>query len=133
MTYPSHTSVSHNTKYGFFNFFKTGCTVMAGQPTHRVHHPIASISSLGNVVRPVVSLHHRPSCFYCALALLKKFYLTKVTKQFSSFNVKPYIHTHLMSIAMATKGSPNHERRLGTFIWEQSVNNKRAVFYILAL
>ena len=91
MSYPSHTPVSHNIKYRFLIFFTTGCAIMAGQPTHRVHHPIASNSSLGNVVRPVVSLHH--SCYDCALALLKKFYLAKVTRQFSSLNVKPYIHT----------------------------------------
>ena len=79
MTYQSHTPVSGNTKYGFYNFFfTTVCTIMAGQPNRRVYHPIASVSSLGNVVRPIVSVHH--SCYDCALALLKKLYRTNVTK-----------------------------------------------------
>ena len=51
---------------------------MAVQPNNRVYHPIAGISCLGNVVRPIVSVHH--SCYDCALALLKKLYLTNVTK-----------------------------------------------------
>ena len=41
----------------------------------------------------IVSLHH--SCHDCALAFLKKFYVTNVTRWFSSLNVKTYIHTHI--------------------------------------
>ena len=44
MTQPSHTPISRKTKYGFSIFFLTGCTIRAGQPIYRVHHPIASIT-----------------------------------------------------------------------------------------
>ena len=38
---------SRNTKYGFLNFFTAGCKLIAGQPTHRLHHPNACIGSSG--------------------------------------------------------------------------------------